>query len=248
MNGASIFLFNKIIEQVLTLARQGNIEKADELTRSFVRKIYYEEVKNWDLNRKISFIENVTGGLGFRFHNICDMESMVHVGMYISWADVVKDGYSIFEIGTGLGRTMYCIFLKAKPSLYVSCDINPYMLAIALFDNPVSEFQEILWKSCVKILLCDGVRLAYALPYSPNHVVHDGGPCPRDNPRLYADHFIKRLIEITKQEGTLSIFAGKDRWWVNKIYNVVKSVELIREVRTVSVPGSGICVIHVRRK
>ncbi len=244
MNGAS-FLYPKIILKILELVKSGNIDDADSLTRSYARRIFVEEVKTWNFEKKIKFIEDVTGGLGFHEHNIVDVESMIHVGRYISWCDVVKDNYRIFEIGTGLGRTVYCVFSHAYPSLYITCDINPYMLAIALYDNPVSEFQDVLWKSSVKVLLCDGVRLAYILNFVFDHVIHDGGPCPDSNPRLFAEHLLNRLLDIVRNGGTISVFAGKKRKWIDKIYNVFKSSGKAREVVTVSVPGSGLCVVHV---
>ncbi len=247
MNGASL-LYPKIASKILELVKLGNLEEADSLTRAYVRRIFLEEVREWSFEKKLKFIEDVTGGLGFRSHNIYDVDSIIHAGKYISWCDVIQDNYCILEIGTGLGRTAYCVYSHASPRLYITCDISPYMLAIALYDNPISEFQEVLWRSSVRVLMCDGVRLVYNICLTFDHIIHDGGPCPDSNPRLFAEHVLLRLLDIVRSRGTLSVFAGKNRRWVDKIFRVFKNSDKVEHVVTISVPGSGLRVIHVVKR
>ncbi len=233
---------------ILNLIANGKIDEADAVSRDFARRVYLTEVRHWSLERKIRFIDQVTGGLGYRRHDISDFERMVHVGSFIAWSDAVEDGSVILEIGTGLGRTLYVITSKRNVKLYLTCDINPYMLAIALFENPISDFQDALWKSNVKIMMCDAVRLSFKLSMKFNHIVHDGGPCPEANPRLYSAYFLRRLVEICDRNGKLSVFAGRNRRWVEKLYKFFREQPEVAHVVTVSVPGSSVKVLHVTKK
>ena len=238
----------KIQQTVLEIAAKGEFDKADEVTRDYVRQIYLREVRYWSLDRKIRFIDLVTGGLGYRELDVTDFDRITHVGTYIAWPDAVRENTYIFEIGTGLGRTLYVVTSRHSVKLYLTCDVNPYILAIALFENPISEFQEALWRSNVKILLCDAIRLSFRLQLKFNHIIHDGGPCPDSNPRLYSQHLLRRILDLCERGGTISMFAGRNRRWVERIYNFFKSQPDVEQVVTISVPGSTVKVIHVKKK
>lgn len=210
-------------DKVVELLSQSKFSEADKLTREYVRK-YLPEISSWSWDRLVKYITEVTGGLGYREDDLYDIDRIIEVGEFISWSRIVKNGYKVLEIGTGLGRTMYTILSKTRCSLYLSLDIDPVILAICLYYNPISIFQSVLDKAY--ICLCDAVRAIPRVNVKFNHIIHDGGPNPRRNPRLFSKHFIHELINHLEDDGTISIFAGRDSEWIEKIYNYLKELKV----------------------
>lgn len=232
----------KLLSKIIQLVEFSNFDEIDRLSREFIRK-YLPEVEKLSYDELIKFINDVTGGLGFRELNIYDFDNMLKLGSLISWCDNVNENDVILEIGTGLGRTAYTILSKLNPKLYITVDINPKILTIALYKNPISEFQEILHKPCVKIILGDACKIIPRLKIKFTHVIHDGGPNPDKNPKLFSEYFLSKLIDLLEINGKLSIFAGKNPKWIDKIYNTLRKLNK-GNVYTCGLSGSNVKVIR----
>ena len=233
-------------EIIPKLVGRGRLKSADRLTRLVALDALHYIVERLPWSRVVERVRLVTGGLGDREDEPFDPFRMGLAGSVIAWPEAVPRGARVLEIGTGIGRTRYAISLTVKTSLYVSIDVDPFMHAIALYRNPVQAYQSSLWSRDVILLLGDAVRLARLLPSNSfDHIVHDGGPNPRRNPRLYSKNFLETLAKLLRPGGTLSIFAGAERNWVTRIYAMLKNIGFTI-VETVHLPGSRARVIHAR--
>lgn len=214
----------------------------DKHSREQVRK-RYGYVENLDLDSIVKLIDNVTGGLGYTNSEPLDVVRMGYAGSYIAWPEKVTDNSKILEIGTGIGRTAYVVHYVAKPKLYLTIDISGEILYIALYKNPVKIYQDTLWLPDVKIVFGDVVKLVDCIKDSFDHIIHDGGPNPKRNQRLYSRRFFEALIRLLKPEASISVFIGSERRMQEYIYNTL--IELGLEiVETVPLPFSKARVIH----
>jgi len=227
---------------VLRLVSSRRYAEADALTRECARVVYERVIKGMSLSELVRLVDGVTGGLAYR-RGEWDVARMSYAGSIISWASVVRDGYRVLEIGTGLGRTCFAILSSADVEEYVTIDNSPEILAVALYGNLVDVYMRALWDESVRVLLGDAVRVVEAMRGEVfDHVVHDGGPNPASNPRLYSRRFLGRLASVLRRGGTMSVFAGRDPMWVDRIYAALASIGL--RVKTESLPDSPVRVLH----
>lgn len=214
----------------------------DKYSRKRVKK-HYSYVENLDLNSIIDLIDNVTGGLGYTSSEPLDVARMGIAGSYIAWPERVTNNSKVLEIGTGIGRTAYVVHYVARPKLYLTIDISGEILYVALYKNPVKIYQNVLWLPDVKIVFGDAVELIGCIKDYFDHIIHDGGPNPRRNQRLYSQEFLEALIRLLKPKASLSVFIGSERKMQEYIYDTL--VELGLEiVETVPLPFSKARVVH----
>ena len=220
------YVVPEYVEQyILKLVSKHEINVVDQLSRIIAYKVYDKVVKYLQPEKLLEITNLITGGLGWK-EDSWDFERVVELGKAISWCDVVKNDFKVLEIGTGLGRTMYCVFQKCRPRIYMSIDISPLILAIALYRNLFSEFQEVLNEIEVKLILGNALRVINSLNEVFDHVIHDGGPNPHKNPKLYSDWFLETLTRRVRCGGTLSIFCGKDKTFCSKLIKKLVSLGL----------------------
>jgi len=221
--------------------------KVDRISRSIAYNAFIRYTSRLSEEALWRIIDEITGGLGYEKDNI-DESRIIQLGCHIAWPEVVKDNSRILEIGTGLGRTLYCVFASINPREYITIDISPLILSIALYRNPFRYFQEKLWLSQVKIVLLDAIKAVEIMVYNHekfDHIIHDGGPNPRRNPYLFSKDFLKNLVKLLNTNGTISVFAGKDRSYIDKIYRLFKSMKM--DVETRSYPGIPVRVVKARK-
>ncbi len=214
-----------IIPCIITSILRNDLEKADNISRK-ISWIAYRKIMNIGIDLR-EYIDKVTGGLGYRGKNIGgDWERVVTLGCYIAWADSVGDKDRVLEIGTGLGRTTYCLQYH-EPKQIVTIDIDPVITGIALHNNPYYEFQEALQRENVKLVIGDAVtitKILYRMGYLFTHIIHDGGPNPRKNKKLYTKYFFQILDKLLLPGGRISVFSGKDPLIINDIYHILENL------------------------
>ncbi len=228
------------------LVAGGELEKADKLSRLYALDTLHYELSRMEWGEVVRYVRRVTGGLGDREDEPFDVVRMGLAGSVIAWPEALRGGERVLEIGTGVGRTRYAVAVTVETRLYVTIDVDPLILALALYANPVPAYEEALWGREVRVILGDAARILEVLNTRFDHVIHDGGPTPRKNPRLYSQRFLRRIRDLLREGGSLSIFAGADRRWVTRIYNALRSLGF-RVEETVHLPGSKAVVIHARR-
>lgn len=215
----------------------------DRISRSIALRSYIEYISRLSIEELWNLIDNVTGGLGYTSEDK-DFVRIIMAGCVIAWPEAIDDG-KILEIGTGLGRTIYCVLESANPSNILTIDVSPEILSIALYRNPFPFFQNRLWDHRVKIIHGDAVEIVdilYRIGMRFNHIIHDGGPNPGKNPRLYTRGFLEKLVKLLKPGGTISVFAGRKSSIVSRIYNVLRQVGIEAETR--AFPYTPVRVIH----
>lgn len=221
--------------------------RADRISRSIAFKTYIEYTSRLSIDQLWDLIDKITGGLGYTKEDK-DFVRVIIAGCIISWPEEVNDGDKILEIGTGLGRTIYCVLESANPSKIVTIDISPEILSVALYRNPYTFFQNKLWDHRINIIYGDAVEvteLLHRIGMKFDHIIHDGGPNPDKNPQLYKKYFLEKLIKLLKNEGTISVFAGKRSASVSRIYNLLKQLGIKAE--TQSFPYAPVRVIHGKK-
>ncbi|MEM4577125.1 MAG: MnmC family methyltransferase [Candidatus Nezhaarchaeales archaeon] len=229
---------------VKELLKQKKYSEVDKISRDIVSS-FKGLVLSMSQESLWRLIDEVTGGLGYTMEDK-EVTRLVIYGTYISWAEAVKHGSKVLEIGTGLGRTCYSVLSITTPSLYLTIDVSPEILAIALYRNPYAAFQEALSNPVVKLCLCDVTEAILYIDDSFDHIIHDGGPNPNKNPALFSRKFLEKLVSILKPTGTLSIFGGKNRKWQDKLYRELKVLGL--SVASKPIPYSPILVFHCIKK
>lgn len=235
------YFSESLVKELLKQRKYSEVDKASrDVVSSFKENILSMSHENiWRL------IDEVTGGLGYTMEDR-EVTRLVIYGTYISWAEAVKRGSKVLEIGTGLGRTCYSVLSITTPSLYLTIDVSPEILAIALYRNPYTVFQEALLNPVVKLCLCDATEAIFSIDDSFDHIIHDGGPNPSKKPVLFSRKFLERLVSILKPTGTLSIFGGKNRKWQDKLYRELKDLGL--SVTSKPIPYSPILVFHCTKR
>jgi spermidine synthase len=186
-------------------------------------------------------IDEITGGLGYTKEER-DVTRLIIYGSYIAWAEAVKPGSKVLEIGTGLGRTCYAVLSSTSPSLYLTIDSSPEILAVALYRNPYPSFQEALLSPVVKVCLCDATVAVRYTDDSFDHIIHDGGPNPNKNPALFSTSLLSDLVSLLKTGGTFSIFGSKNRKWQDRLYRELRTLGLL--VTSKPLPYSPVLVFH----
>ncbi len=228
------------------MVAKGRLRDADKHSRLAALDALHYRVERMSLHERLSYIRMVTGGLGDREDEPLDVVRMGLAGSVIAWPEVVHRGSRVLEIGTGLGRTRYAVHVTVEVDEYVTIDVDPVMLAIALYDNLVPPYQEALWTR-TRVILGDATRILRLLPSrSFDHIIHDGGPNPRRNPKLYSPGVLRELWRLVKPGGTVSVFAGADRRWRSRVYEQLRRLGF-EIVETLHLPGSKAAVIHARR-
>ncbi len=217
-------------------------DKVDRLSRRIVNE-KYNYISSKSFHELLEIIDHTTGGLGYTRKEPLDVVRMGLAGTVIAWPEVLRNGDKILEVGTGLGRTAYVVHYVVKPSIYVTIDVSGEMLFIALYRNPVKVYQDVLWRSDVKIIYADAVRIIRCFDEVFDHIIHDGGPNPRKNKKLYSQSFLKALVKLLKPKGSLSIFIGSERIMQEEIYNNLNKLGL-RIIETKPLPYSRARVIH----
>ncbi len=234
-------------EIIPRLVARREYRRADRLSRLAALDAHDYIVSRMGWGELVAYVRRVTGGLGDTEDEPFDVVRMGLAGSVIAWPEAVERGARVLEVGTGVGRTRYAIRVSTETSLYVTIDVDPVMLAVALFGNPVPAYREALWERDVVVLLGDAARLLRLLPDAYfDHVVHDGGPNPRRNPRLFSREVLAEIARVLRPGGTLSVFAGAEREWRTRIYRSLVGLGF-EVVETVHLPGSRAAVIHARR-
>lgn len=222
------------------------LNKRYDDVNKYSRKIVkerYNYVENLGYEEILCLIDKITGGLGYKSSEPLDIVQMNYAGSYIAWPEKVTDNSRVLEIGTGLGRTAYVVHYVARPKIYVTIDVSGEILYIALYKNPIKVYQDVLWLSDVKIIFSDAVKIIDCINDEFDHIIHDGGPNPKKNKRLYSKHFLYKLIGLLRRGGSLSIFIGSERKMQEEVYSTL--IELgLQVVETVSLPFSKARVIH----
>ncbi len=217
-------------------------DEADRLSRRIVNE-KYKYILSKDFHELLEIIDRTTGGLGYTRKEPLDVVRMGLAGSVIAWPEVLRNGDKILEVGTGLGRTAYVVHYVVKPSIYVTIDVSGEMLFIALYRNPVKVYQDVLWRNNVKIIYADATRIIRCFSDVFDHIIHDGGPNPRKNKKLYSQSFLKALVKLLKPKGSLSIFIGSERTMQEEIYDNLSRLGL-RIIETKPLPYSKARVIH----
>jgi len=228
------------IKELLGLLRQKLYDEVDRVSRTVV-SVFNEKVLSLGQEDLWRLIDGITGGLGYTAEDR-DVTRLIIYGSYIAWVEAVKPGSRVLEIGTGLGRTCYSVLSTALPSLYLTIDSSPEILAIALYRNPYPLFQEALWNPVVKLCLCDAAIAVRHMNDFFDHIIHDGGPNPNKNPALFSRTFLSDLVSLLKAGGTLSVFGGKNRKWQDRLYRELKALDL--SVSSEPLPYSPVIVFH----
>ncbi|MEM2214073.1 MAG: MnmC family methyltransferase [Candidatus Nezhaarchaeales archaeon] len=227
-------------DSIKELLQQRRYDEVDRISRIAALE-FKDRILSLSWEELWSLIDRITGGLGYTSEDR-DITRLIIYGTHISWAEAVRRGSKVLEIGTGLGRTCYSILSTTSPSLYLTIDSSPEILAAALHRNPYPPFREALSSPIVKICLCDAVNVVRYINDLFDHIVHDGGPNPNKNPSLFSSSFLGDLVSLLKIRGTLSIFGSKSRKWQNKLYHELKSLGL--SVTSVSLPYTSVLVFH----
>ncbi len=230
-----------LLKKNYSLISRGKIDEVDRETRRAAKALYEEYVKKLDERSLMRIIDRVTGGLGY-YKGDFNIMRMGYVGSLIAWPEAVKDNAVILEIGTGLGRTCYVLVEWTKARVILSVDISLTMLSIALYRNPVRDYQNALWDRRVKVCFGDACEVVKVVPFKFNHIVHDGGPNPGKNPELYSYEFLSSLRRLLAENGTLSIFAGRNPEWQNRLYYRLRKLGF--KVEAVKFPYSRAIVFH----
>lgn len=231
------------MEGVEGALRRGDLGLADRLTRKAASRAF-KEVKRLPWDERLKIIDGATGGIGYT-EGGWDESRITALGCLIAWPEAVKRGARVFEVGTGLGRTCHVVTWSSSPSLYLSVDVNPYILAIALHDNPIPTYQRALWRGEVKLALIDARRAVELLEPGFDHIVHDGGPNPDNNPELWSRSFLEALARLLKPGGTLSVFAGRNPRWVDHTFNTLRGLGL--RAWTEGAPGFKVRVVRAEK-
>lgn len=230
------------MNNVCELLRKGMYEEADILSRKIVREYANDNCID-KMDNIINLVDNVTGGLGYTREEPLDESRMNYAGYYIAWPDVLSDNSKILEIGTGLGRTAFIVHYTIKPHLYLTIDNSIKMLYIALYRNPIEDYRRVLWEKDVKIVYGDALYVLRCINDTFDHVIHDGGPNPRKNRRIYSKYFFSLLKKLLRKNGSLSVFIGSYRVMQDFIYNTLIDLGF-NVIETVSLPFSKARVIH----
>ena len=232
--------------RVRRLVAEGRLREADGVSRDCAERLWRlasDELRE----RAPAVVEAATGGLGYGSESPFDPAQMVVAGTVIAWPEAVRDGSRVVEIGTGVGRTCYVIHYAAKPSEYVTIDVSLEVLAIALHANPSPSFADCLRGDDVVILYGDAVDLLPLLPSASfDHAVHDGGPNPLRNPRLYSRTVFAQLARILRPCGTVSVFAGRSREGRRMVYEGLASAGFTG-IHAVSFPTAPTFVYRARK-
>ncbi len=223
--------------EICLMLRRSMYNKVDELSRRIVAEHSFEN------KQLIEIIDKITGGLGYTRENPLDESRMNYAGYYIAWPDVLRNGVKVLEIGTGLGRTAFIVHYSINPQLYLTIDKSLEMLYIALYNNPIEDYRRTLWKRDVKIVYGDALRVLKCINDEFDHIIHDGGPNPRKNKRIYSRRFFNTLNRLLRKGGTLSVFIGSYRVMQDLIYNTLVDTGF-EIIETVSLPFSRARVIH----
>jgi len=239
-----VFVLVDLFGVILDYLACGDFDLVDYLSRCYALGVYCSRVRGLSWSEILGLIDRVTGGLGYRRGDF-DVGRMGYVGSIIAWPEVIPSGGRVLEIGTGIGRTCYVAVNWSSPSLFLTVDCSPDILAIALYRNPVRVFRDSLYHLCVRICFGDAidvVKILFNHGFRFDHIIHDGGPNPRRNPRLYSFNFLKLISDLLVDGGSLSIFAGRDRRWQDRIYNILRKLGF--KVESISFPDSPTLVFH----
>jgi len=222
---------NRCVKELL---RQKLYDEVDRVSR---KRVFALKEKVFSLSQEDLWrlIDEVTGGLGYTREDR-DVTRLIIYGSYIAWAEAIKPNSKVLEIGTGLGRTCYSVLSSTSPSLYLTIDSSPEILAVAFYRNPYPPFREALSSPIAKICLCDATIAVHHIDDFFDHIIHDGGPNPNKNPALFSTSFLSYLISFLKAEGTFSIFRSKNRKWRDRLYCKLRALDFFIASRPLPYP------------
>ncbi|HIQ03112.1 MAG TPA: hypothetical protein EYH40_01685 [Desulfurococcales archaeon] len=230
------------VNEILEYLSRGDYVLADRITRLKAKQHYLSYVSKLSCDEKLELIDRITGGLGYKGRDL-NILQMNFAGTVISWIEAVKPKARVLEVGTGLGRTCFIVVSNVDTQLYLTLDNSLTMISIALYANPIREYMMALNKSCVKVVWADATKAVNAIDDSFDHIIHDGGPNPNRNPKLFSKPFLTRLVRLLRRGGTISVFAGMNRFWQEKIYAILNEIG-IRVEEAVHLPSSRAIVYH----
>jgi spermidine synthase len=240
-------LVERCYSTVRQLIKHHDFDGADRVTRECARLWWDYKMSKASSSHLLELIEQVTGGLGYKASEQLEPAQMVVAGTVIAWPSAIPSNARVLEVGTGLGRTCYIVHYTVKPLLYLTIDVSLDMLAVALYGNPIPSFRNALWVDDVRVVLGDAVELVQLLPANYfDHVIHDGGPNPLRNRRLYSTSFFNQLYRVLKPCGTISVFAGRSRKAKQLVYSTL-SLAGFNLVEVESFPDSPATVYHARK-
>ncbi len=224
-----------------------DLSRVDRISRSIALRTYINYISRLSIEELWNLIDKVTGGLGYTREDR-DFVRVIMAGCIIAWPEAIDDGDKVLEIGTGLGRTIYCVLESTSPSNILTIDVSSEILSIALYRNPYPFFQNRLWDHRVNIVHGDAVEIVdilHRIGMKFNHIIHDGGPNPGKNPRLYTKEFLEKLVKLLEPRGSITIFAGRKPAIVSRIYNTLKQLGIKPE--THAFPYTPVRVIHGKK-
>ncbi len=223
-----------------------NYRRADRIARKTAYIAYVNKISHMSRKDIENYIDKATGGLGYLGKPGQDDYRVITLGCYIAWAEKTAYADRVLEIGTGLGRTNYCVRYMNKSAIIHSIEIDPIILGIALYQNPYEYFSESLRNNKTLIFLNDAFMIIDILRRNNeiyDHIIHDGGPNPGKNTRIYSYRFLNTLYKLLRKGGSISIFAGKNPYYVKRIYNDLKNIGF-KKLETINPPGIPVRIIH----
>ncbi len=226
-----------------------NYKRADYIARRTARAAYRRVILRIGQQDIDEYINKNTGGLGYLRKPGEDDYRVITLGCYIAWAEAALYADQILEIGTGLGRTHYCMRYMNETAVIHSIEVDPIILGIALYRNPYQYFAGYLENKNTFIFLNDAAivtRILLKNKEKYEHIVHDGGPNPGKNRRLYSYEFLNTLYKLLDYRGTISVFAGKNPEYIRHIYRIMEKIGF-KKLETITPPGIPVRIIRGKK-
>mgnify|MGYP000636769854 CR=1 FL=1 len=227
---------------VLRLIKEGKYNEANRLSREHIKRVYESRVKDLGNHELSELLQSTVYRLMY-IQNAFDLSSTkaYSIGSVLSWVQVIKDGYRIFEIGTALGLTCSTIIRSFDIEEYITIDDSSLVLAVALYRNPLETCMKALWNDRVKILLGNAHQIVHAMRReSFDHIIYKAATYGRE--KLYSAKLLRRLTTLLKSGGTMSFLIVRDKTLSNKVHYLLSLIGM--QVRVVKIPCTSVTVLH----
>jgi len=221
------------------LVSKGEYDEADKISREYARKVFESKVKRWSLHELSKFLLKSFCNL-LCIHKLHELNTnrALSIGSTLSWIDVIKDGYRIFEVGTGLGTTCYAVICTSEVEEYITVEPSGEALAVALFKNPLNVCRKALWNENVKILLGDPRFIISSMRRDVfDHVICKGVLRFLRIPP--STRLLKRLVKMLKNNGTIALLVEGNSELSNKIHHTLTLIQIrVQLVKTLNTSTS----------